>query len=1032
MNLSFFKSIFARLWLTLMCGCLPVLAGSVQLVSVRDLSEVAPAGGDSDSGAPMVSPDGRYVVFASGANNLTPPGKIGFVPAQTLERLNVFLRDRTNGTTTLVSVNSAGTAGGNGDSLPDGMSSNGRYIVFESSASDLVAGDSNNVADVFVRDTVAGTTTMVSVSTTGAIGNGASGSAAMTPDGRYVAFVSAATNLVANDTNGIPDVFVRDLNTGQTRLVSVGAQNLNTPFPSIGSANPEITPDGNYVAFYSTATNLVAGVTNSGDIYVRALNTGTTYWISTNARPLVLSILGNTSAVAYNQQISTNGNYVAFEANSSGAKSGLILRYNLQTGLTDVADTNATTAISGLESAAHDLDMTPDGRFISFVANTNTSGTCIAEWDGQTGMVSLVSSNLNGGVTAGTFADWPVMDASGQFVAFVSNDPDLTTNSASGGFDLYARDMSAGTMFEVDVAPGEPPAGVGADTIPAVSADGQLIVFDEPLDGKSMPNDRNHAGDLLARVLGAPTNELISAHDSGSFSATPNGPSFISGTSVSSNGLFVAFASDADNVATNDTNGWRDIFVRDFAHGTTILASVGADGVSSGNGLSTDPTISSDGRYVAFTSAATNLVRGDTNSAQDVFVRDLQAQTNELVSAGTGAGSFGNGASYSPTISANGRLVLFHSKANNLAAGSFTSFAENLFLRDRTLRTNYALTFAGVSAAAMTPDGRYTAFNGALSGVTYHVYVWDSLAARMTFTNAVDSTSAISAISVSSNGQWLAYLTGSGTVSLRLVNVASNSAQTVATGSFPSHPGLSFSADGRFLAFATTASIATLDMNGLSDIYVFDTLSGTNLLVTESYNASTTPNGAADAPLISPDGRFVAYRSFASNNIPGDTNGVADLFVYDRSTGTTTLLTQGQTGGLMADDRSLTANFASDSQTLFFTSWASDLVGQDYNRFEDVFAVSPYTAMNGGFSNLPPSFAGQLSSLAGSGSSAQNPVVSWPVIPGRGYAVQFKNDLSDPDWQTLSGGVTLIGTNGYAYDLAPAGGRRFYRVVLSN
>src|ERR1019366_9965343 len=115
--------------------------------------------------------------------------------------------------------------------------------VLESSASDLVVGDTNNATDVFVRDMVSGATLLVSVSTNGQVGNGASRSPAMTPDGRYVAFVSAANNLVAGDTNGIPDVFVRDLQANVTTLVSVGARSASTSSLT-GPEAPDIRPDG--------------------------------------------------------------------------------------------------------------------------------------------------------------------------------------------------------------------------------------------------------------------------------------------------------------------------------------------------------------------------------------------------------------------------------------------------------------------------------------------------------------------------------------------------------------------------------------------------------------------------------------------------------------------------------------------------------------------------------------------------------------------------------------------------------------------
>ncbi len=193
---------------------LPALGQPLQLVSVRDPAQEPPAGGSGDSLGPILSPDGRYVLFASAANNLVLTSNDTPLAALSPAKLNVFLRDRTNATTTLASVNLAGTGGGNGDSLPSAVSSDGRYALFESSASDLVPGDTNNASDGFVRDLVSGTTLLVSVSTSGGVGNGESRNPAMTPDGRYVAFVSAASNLVSGDANGIADVFVHDLRDG--------------------------------------------------------------------------------------------------------------------------------------------------------------------------------------------------------------------------------------------------------------------------------------------------------------------------------------------------------------------------------------------------------------------------------------------------------------------------------------------------------------------------------------------------------------------------------------------------------------------------------------------------------------------------------------------------------------------------------------------------------------------------------------------------------------------------------------------------
>ena len=178
-------------------------------------------------------------------------------------------------------------------------------------------GDTNNASDVFLRDLVSGTTLLISVSTNGWSGNAASRSPVMSSDGRYVAFVSSATDLVTEDTNGIPDVFVRDTVSGATTLVSVGAKSsAPPPYPpsyyGIGSESPRMTSDGRFVAFYSTATNLVPGVTVAGEVYVRDLVAGTTTWASTNARSLFQSVFGTTNAISCNYRLSDDGQYVAF------------------------------------------------------------------------------------------------------------------------------------------------------------------------------------------------------------------------------------------------------------------------------------------------------------------------------------------------------------------------------------------------------------------------------------------------------------------------------------------------------------------------------------------------------------------------------------------------------------------------------------------------------------------------------------------------------------------------------------------------
>jgi Tol biopolymer transport system component len=994
-----------------------VRGGPSQLISTLDPGQAPPAGGSSDSVAPIISPDGRYVLFASFANNLMLNTNSAPIPALAPSRLNVYLRDRTNLTTTLVSVNLSGLAGGNGDSLPTGLSPNGQYVLFESSASDLVPGDTNNAADVFIRDLVAGTTTLVSASTNGVPGNLGSRGSVMTPDGGYVAFVSDASNLMPGDTNGIADVFVRDMQAGVTTLVTVGATAYTGSGAARSSECPDITPDGRYVAFYSTATNLVPGVTNSDAIYMRDLVGGTTTWASTYALAGVRLVKASTaSTVCYNHVLSTNGQFVAYQASpsplSGPASVGVILRYDMVSGLTDVVSTNATAG-TGLPQDLRGVDMTPDGRYIAFLANTNSTSSCVYVWDAQTRVTRLASGNPNllNQVPPYSICDWPTLSPDARFVLFVNNS-NLVSSTAKGDIHVYMRDMQAGTTAMVDVDTNGIGAAFGQPSAPQMSADGRFVVFECP-DAGLAANDRNRAFDVFVRDLATHTTELISARDATLPSATANGPSLLSACSVSRDGSSVAFASEADNLVPGDTNGWRDIFVCNLFFGTNALVSVATNGRGA-DGMSLEPAISADGRYVAFTSSADNLVGRDTNKASDVFVRDLLAGTTALVSVtGTGAGS-GNSASYSPAISADGRYVLFRSLAGNLTATYLTSGYENLFVRDLQRGTNYLLrqTSSGSPLGAMTPDGRFVAFYGSIPGYTPRLYVWKAASGRLVYTNAL---SGLTNLGISPGGTRIAYTT---TTTLSALDWVSGTNWTISPFSPAAyggaHPGLRFSADGRFLVYTVR------DM-GTNQVYLYDLQYRTNCLVSHAYGSPwLVAYGASDWPEISSDGRFVAYRSAALNILPGATNGVPGVFLYDRPNNTTTLLSTNLLGGVGGNNRSLAPVFSADGQMLVFASWASDLVAQDFNQGSDLLACRLYAS-----GPIPLCYVEMLPAIG----LAQRPWLTWPIVAGKTYVVQFKNTPQDADWQTLSGGVTILGNQGCLNDLSTGAGPRFYRVV---
>ncbi|MGI8994660.1 MAG: TolB family protein [Nocardioidaceae bacterium] len=398
-----------------------------------------------------------------------------------------------------VSVSSSGLQA-HGSSFDPALSANGRYVAFYSAASNLVAGDTNGVFDVFVRDRTNGVTRRVSVSSSGLQANRGSLDPSISADGRYVAFSSQSSRLVAGDTNGRTDVFVRDRMNHVTRRVSVSSNGSQV---RKGSFVPSISADGRYVAFFSRASHLVAGDTNSADdVFVRDRKNHITRRVSVSSSGL------QSNARSDDPSISAHGRYVAFTSLASNLVAG---------------DTN--------------------GSYDVFVR------------DRKNHVSSQVSVSLSG-LPADGFSSEPSVSSGGRYVAFTSFASNLVAEDTNGSYDVFVRDRVNGVTSLV-----------------SVSSDG-----------------------LQANLKSG--NPSISAH-----------------------GRYVAFYSYASNLVAEDTNGTYDVFVRDGANGATSLASVSSAGLAA-DGLSGEPSISADGRSLAFTSEASNLVAGDTNSAYDVFVRD--------------------------------------------------------------------------------------------------------------------------------------------------------------------------------------------------------------------------------------------------------------------------------------------------------------------------------------------------------------------------------------------------------------------------
>ena len=1055
-------SFAVAVWFLAMTIFVPLAnAVPVQLLSARNPSVPLPAGGDDNSAAPSLSPDGRFVVFTSAANDLVPGGN-------SFHSLNVFLRDRTGNTTVLVSGNLSGTGGGNGNSMLGQVSTNGQWVVFQSDASNLVPNDTNGVTDIFVCDLVAGTTTLVSVSTNGGPANGASTDPVMTPDGRYVAFISRASNLVPGDTNGIPDVFVRDLIGGTNCLVSRGAF-LASGSPSSIMATLVITPDGRYVAFFSLAKNLVSTVpgTSQGEVYVRDRSAGTTIWASTNAAAIVSAKLGLNGVPAYHPRLSDDGRYVAFKAgpaNSTGAM--VVLEYDSTAATTAVVSTNGIGWSTVLDDS-YGPEMTPDGRFVAFASHEgalNSGNTSVHVWDSQGAVDTLVSDN-GSGVPTNTASCAPVISPDGRFVAFLSNATNLVGNAVTNGSHVYLRNLPSSTTQLVDVDTN----GVGSteDTLTSLglSADGRFVAFSSP-DGSLVNLDKNRAEDVFVRDLVAGTTEMVSQRNATVIPQAADGLSTLSPLSVSADGRWVAFASPADDLVPNDTNKAPDVFVRDLVNSTNLLVSVGSDGGPALGGGSGNAVISADGRYVVFISAATNLIAGQINTNGNVFRRDLQTGTIVLVSVGTDGVSPGNNDAYDPVISPDGRYVAFVSLATNLAAGITSGV--NTYWRDVNLGQTVGLKGANYYAfgPSLGGNGRYVAYAYGVSTSTTRLQIRDTQLGTDIYTNAGAVTSA----AIDPTGTKILYRIAN---ILYVDNIATRSNLFSITSTAPIRNAAGWNDDGRWLTFVSTTNLGSGD-DGINKVYLRDFQTGTLSLIGVAGPGIGSWEALSDAPAMSGSGRFVAYRSVVTNTVIGDNTAPPNVFLLDRLTGSNTVLTVGQAGSspILWVSRPVVSD---GGATIAFLDLGSGLVTGDLNRVQDAFGVSVDTnaalvdsdgdgipdwwmmkyfghptgqagdlsrasddADGDGVSNLQEYLAGTDPTnptsvfrlwAAAPANSTMN--LTWPAVPGKSYQIQYKTNLDDPVWLTAPGNVWVM--DGQGYYLAPAAQpHSFYRVFESN
>ncbi len=955
----------------LMSGPLPVLPPQTNepalgLPRLRGVSRNDRGDWGSDSSLyPAISTNGQWVAFISRATNL--------VAGVNSTTALVYVRDRTAGTNELISKSNLGALP-NADCANVRISGNGQFVTFDSAASNLIANDTNGVSDVFLYDRATGQVELISKAGAG-FGNGMSYFAAPSDDGHYVVFASDASNLVASDSNGYRDIFVRDRQAGTTARVSVGNTGVQ---PDYISDWPNISGDGRYVTFLSGADNLVVDAYFPAfQLYLRDRTGNTTVRISK----------GSTNVPGHDNSglssLSSDGRYIAFESQATNlvtgdtnARQDIFLKDRVGGTLTRISRGNDGTQ-------ANDDCWSPcissNGRHICFYsdaaslrAQDDSPYLEIFDYDRISGKLSRLTYN-DAGDSGFDNSFLPVASADGSVVVFASWAWNLAPGDGNGTINVFALERGSSIPDLMIYTTGETARnGIGLHGTNIVQRR-QLTMTNNPtsffvrLDNDGPTNDtffvRANAPapgwdasfffgttNVTAAVIGAgwtnslpagsnlvlrldasstsaaigeswaewyilasgtrtnsaqdavravvtrkpspPALQVVSRAAGGRLGNDDSGP-----VSLSSDGRFVAFTSMASSLTNKDYNLQEDVFVVDRQSQTLECLSRGNDG-ETGNGRSYNPRISRDGRYVVFQSAATNLITGDTNDHEDVFMTDRQTHTTTRISVGPGGAQSSRDSGYA-RLTGDGRYVVFESLANNFTSPD-TNGTWDIFLRDTVAGTNLCLSMAGSTNANDESHSPVISNDGSL-------VVFSSLASNL--------------VGGDTNDVYDTFLWQRGVNGLQLL---SRTAQGV-PGNDSSDSG-SISDDNRYVLFASLATnlaVASYDSNSVT--YLYDRQTSQLSQISPPWIVGRQHSGYYGARLA-PDGRLITMLADVAT-VSGGTNYVTGVFLYDRTSGSVTEVSK-RRDGTPANDQSDGAAISADGRYVGFSSRASNLINE--------------------------------------------------------------------------------------------------------
>lgn len=1035
---------------------------AVELVSAPEQPLLSASGGDFSMVSTMRS-TGRFILFVSPAGDLVTNTLNGVT--------QLFLRDRDLGKTVLVSATPEAAAA-DGASIGCFVDDTGQTVVFQSDASDLGPEDDNDETDIYRRDLLTGANTLLSTSTNGAAGNGASRYPITTPDGLFVAFESRASDLVANDTNQAVDVFVRDIKTG---LITLASQ-LPTGFVSVAKGDNElngVSTNGQYVLFTASCAKKSAASQTARHVFLRDTVSQTTHWISSNIPPMNQSKFANLDCCK--ASMTPDASYFLFMAARPGQfvtpGDAVVCRHEFLTGTTTVIATNPVVVLAdGTENL--DAVISDDGRFVAYTLSGNASAMMnqVYRWDSVTGSNILASANADGITPGSASSDSPLITSDGRTVIFETLASNIVSQDLRGEWNLILRDMDTG-LSRLASATRDGLSGAGSDPSMVCASSGAKSIAFSSRSAMIVPGDANNTSDVFVWNADSGGTELISMSDPRAVSATVPGLHSTFVPSISADGRFIAFASFGSTLAAGDTNEGYDAFIRDTVAGTTRLVTANATGTTPQNGgLSSPPSLSDDGRFVAFASLASDLNERDTNDVSDVYVRDVLNKTNILVSKNVLGVSGGNPGSSDPVIAPGGEFVLFTSKASNIVQGLSRDGLQRIYRYDMRTGTNMdipyipgASSYGPASILSASYDKKNILVRHGFDGrmVFLGVFNLDSGAYRYT-TNGFCANSALSG-----NGQRLAYTrkqAATVTFELVYVDVTTQTELAAITLDTTALSNLCLNEDGSRVAYAMVP--AHVALSNYSQVYVWDAATGSNILV--SVNMAGQPgNGSSKLVAISPDGGRVVFNSHAEDLAAADQNGWTDIYVRDLASQQTRLLSLSRTHEGSGNSLSTATALSLDGKSVVFTSSASDLIENDLNGQPDLFVLriadlsndvdndglpdawervyftdlshsaaedadrdgSPNVAeFEAGTNPADPDSALRISGLAPQPGNGLR--LSWTTVSGKTYRLQYKDTLADARWTDLAGDVTSSGPLAEIDVSSAEQDCRYYRVIV--